>query len=289
MLIAALGRWGRMVKFSHTLFALPFALSGALLAGPTFEPRRLAWIVLAMVGARNAAMGFNRLADHAIDGRNPRTAKRELPAGMLSRSSVWIMTALLSLLFIVAAFQLSPLCGWLSPVALAVIFGYSYAKRFTWASHLLLGIALAMAPVGGWLAVRGELAATPWLLGAAVMCWVAGFDVIYACQDLEFDREAGLHSIPARLGLVGALRVARLLHGLALIALIATGLAAELSPIYWIGLTLIAALILWQHRMVRPDDLSRLGGAFLNMNAAISVIYLATTATAVWWPLSGVN
>lgn len=289
MLIAALGRWGRMVKFSHTIFALPFALSGALLAGGAFDPRRLAWVVVAMVGARNAAMGFNRLADHAIDARNPRTAGRELPAGRLSRSSVWAITVCLSAIFVFAAFQLSRLCGWLSAPALAIVLGYSYAKRFTWASHLLLGTALAMAPVGGWLAVRGEFGATPWLLGAAVLCWVAGFDVLYACQDLEFDRRHGLHSIPARFGLTRAMRMARLLHGLTLLALVATGLSAALAPIYWVGLTAIAALIVLQHRLVRPDDLSRLGIAFLNINATISVLYLLTTAAAVWWPQPGAN
>ena len=289
MLIALLRRWGRMVKFSHTIFALPFALSGALLAGPGLEPRRLLWIVVAMAGARNAAMGFNRLADQAIDARNPRTAERELPKGLISRNSVWAMTVLLAAVFVFAAFQLSTLCGWLSPVALAAIFGYSYTKRFTWTSHLFLGLTLAMAPVGGWLAIRGDLGTTPWMLGTAVMCWVAGFDILYACQDLDFDRKDGLHSIPARFGLLGALRIARVLHLLTLIALIATGLAASLPHIYWFGLALIAVLILWQHWMVRPDDLSQLGVAFLNMNGAISVIYLLTTAAAVWWPSPGVN
>ena len=203
--------WGRMVKFSHSLFALPFAFSGAALAaaGHGISARQVFWIVVAMLGARNAAMGFNRLADHVLDGRNPRTAGRELPRGALSRGAVWAFTGALSALTVIAAFQLNTLCGVLSPVALLIVMGYSYSKRFTWASHGWLGLGLAVAPVGGWLAVRGSFAPTPWLLAAGVLTWVAGFDTVYACQDVEFDRGEGLHSIPARFGVGAALVVGR--------------------------------------------------------------------------------
>jgi 4-hydroxybenzoate polyprenyltransferase len=279
--------WGRMVKFSHTLFALPFALSGAVLAAADtgLGMRRAGWIVVAMVGARNAAMGFNRLADHRLDARNPRTADRELPSGRLSRAAVWTFTLLLAALFVFAAFQLGPLCGWLSPVALAIVFGYSYSKRYTWASHLLLGLALAIAPVGGWLAVSGRFSATAWLLGAAVLLWVAGFDVIYACQDVDFDRREGLHSIPARFGVRTALGAARLLHVAAIGALAGVGLLEDLHAVYWAGCAVIALLLIWEHRLVRADDLSRVGVAFFNMNGVISVLYLAVVVTAVLVPL----
>jgi 4-hydroxybenzoate polyprenyltransferase len=275
-----------MVKFPHSLCALPFALSGALLAtaerGITWG--QVGWILVAMIAARNAAMGFNRLADQEIDARNPRTAGRELPRGRLSRGAVWGFTLGLSALFVLAAFRLSPLCGWLSLPALLIVFGYSYTKRFTWASHLLLGLALAVAPVGGWLAVSGSFSATAWALGAAVLLWVAGFDVVYACQDIGFDREAGLHSIPARFGAVGALRAARWLHAGAVLALVGVGVLASLHPVYWFGVATIAGLLIWEHRLVRADDLSRVGPAFFNMNAVISVVYLVTVAAALSVP-----
>jgi len=275
--------WGRMVKFSHSIFALPFALSGAALAaartGITWQ--QILWIVVAMVGARNAAMGFNRLADHAIDARNPRTARRELPQRRLGRPEVWAFTLALAALFVFAAFQLGPLCGWLSPVALLIVFGYSYTKRFTWASHVVLGLALAMAPVGGWLAVAGSVSGVAWLLGGAVLMWVAGFDVIYACQDIEFDRREGLRSLPAWLGVSRALAAARLLHLGALVALALVGLLADLHPVYWVGWALILALLGWEHRLVRADDLSRIGVAFFNMNSVIGVVYFASVLAAV--------
>ncbi len=272
-----------MVRFSHSVFALPFALSGAALAatehGVTW--RQVLWVVVAMVGARNAAMGFNRLADHAIDARNPRTAGRELPRGVLSRRAVWAATLLLSAVFVLAAIELNPLCGRLSPVALAVVFGYSFTKRFTWTSHLVLGLSLAIAPVGGWLAVAGEFGAVPWLLAAAVVAWVAGFDVIYACQDEAFDRASGLHSIPARFGLRGALWTARALHAGAVALLAAVGAVAALHPVYWAGLAVVAGVLTWEHRLVRHDDLSRVGVAFFNANGIVSVTYLAVVLVSV--------
>ena len=230
--LAAVRIWARMVKFGHSLFALPFALAGAALAAAEYGVgwSQVGWIVVAMIGARNAAMGFNRLADQAYDARNPRTAERELPAGRLSRGAVWVFTVLLSALFVLAAIRLNPLCGILSPLALAIVFGYSFTKRFTWASHLFLGLALAIAPVGGWLAVAGRFDGTEWLLAVAVSSWVAGFDVVYACQDVDFDRAAGLHSIPARFGVAGALIVARSLHGVALARAGRGGMARGSAP-----------------------------------------------------------
>jgi 4-hydroxybenzoate polyprenyltransferase len=275
-----------MVKFSHTLFALPFALAGAALAaaGSGITWRQVLWILLAMVGARNAAMGFNRLADQDYDARNPRTANRELPGGKLSRGMVWAVTLSLAALFVFACTRLSALCGWLSPAVLVVLFGYSYTKRFTWASHLVLGLALGMAPVGGWLAVSGGFSVAAWLLGGAVLLWVAGFDVLYACQDVEFDRREGLYSIPARFGLARALGVARVLHGGTLAALVAVGLVSGLHPVYWAGLAVIAGVLVWEHRLVRPGDLSQLDVAFFNMNGIVSVIYLVTILAAVLLP-----
>jgi len=290
-IVEALGRWGRLVKFSHTLFALPFALAGAALAAAEsgITMGQLGWIVVAMVGARNAAMGFNRLADQAYDGRNPRTAGRELPGGRLSRPAVWSATIGLAALFVFASFRLSQLCGWLSPGALLIVFGYSYTKRFTWASHLVLGLGLALAPLGGWLAVAGSLPAEAWLLACAVLAWVAGFDVLYACHDVDFDRSEGLRSIPARFGPRTALILARLLHGAALAALGGVGLVAGLHPVYWLGIAIIAGLLVWEHRLIGPDDLSRLDVAFFNMNGVIGVVYLAATLAAVLIPLARVE
>src|SRR5688500_14769589 len=205
--------YGRMIRFSHTIFAMPFALaSAALAAREGFRWSQLGWIVLAMVAARSAAMGFNRLVDHAYDAQNPRTAGRELPTGALGRGEVWVFVAISAAALVAAAALLNPLCLALSPLALSIVLGYSYTKRFTALSHLVLGLALAVAPVGAWLAIRGAFHPVPIVLGLAVLFWVAGFDVIYACQDVAFDRGAGLHSLPARLGVRRALVVARILH-----------------------------------------------------------------------------
>ena len=272
-----------MVKLSHSVFALPFALSGCALAAARYgiSVRQVVLVVLAMLTARNAAMGFNRLADHAIDADNPRTAGRELPAGRLSRGVVWAFTVALAAAFVAVAFALNPLCGLLSPLALAIVLGYSYTKRFTWASHLVLGLALAIAPVGGWLAVAGRFALTPWLLAAAVLFWVAGFDTIYACQDEAFDRSRGLHSIPARFGIARALWIARGLHLAALVAMAGVGIVAALHPIYWLGLAIVAGVLVWEHRLVSASDLSKIGVAFLNANGVISILYLATLLAAL--------
>ena len=285
----ALRRWAGMVKVAHSLFALPFALSGAVLAAARhgISWTQVAWIVVAMFGARNAALGFNRLVDRHIDAANPRTADRELPAGQLSVTSVWIVTALLAALFVFASFRLGKLCGWLSPLALALVFGYSWTKRFTWLSHVFLGLALAVAPVGGWVAVAGGFSVLAWLLGAAVLLWVAGFDVIYACQDVEFDRNAGLFSLPARFGPARALAAARGLHTAAWLVLVAIGWLGALHPVYWIGVVAIGLLLAQQHRLVGPDDLSRVGVAFFNLNAVIAILYfidvLAAVLAARYW------
>ena len=275
--------WGRMVKFSHSVFALPFALTGAALAAAKtgISWRQVVWIVVAMAAARNAAMGFNRLADHALDARNPRTAARELPRGVLTRGAVWAFTAGLSALFVVASFRLNSLCGALSPLALAIVFVYSYTKRFTWASHLTLGLALAIAPVGGWLAIAGSFGWIPLWLALAVFFWVAGFDTIYACQDVAFDTREGLFSIPARFGVARALTLARGFHVVALSAMAGVGFAASLHGVYWIGLVAVAGVLVVEHRLVRADDLSKIDVAFLNANGLISMLYFGVVLAAL--------
>ena len=281
-MIDATRSWGRMVKFSHSIFALPFALAGAVLATREsgFTWTQGLWIVVAMVCARNAAMGFNRLVDRRLDIANPRTIGRELPAGTLSPVAVVVFTVLLLAGFVLAASALNRLCLMLSPLAVAIILGYSYTKRLTWGSHLFLGLALAIAPVGGWVAITGSFALIPWLLAAAVLFWVAGFDIIYSCQDADHDRTAGLYSIPGRFGTPAALITARAFHFLALLGLATVGVVAGLHPVYWAGLVLIAGLFLWEHRLVRADDMSRVGMAFFNMNGIISVLYLVVILAA---------
>jgi 4-hydroxybenzoate polyprenyltransferase len=275
--------YGRMIRFSHSVFALPFALASFALATRQsgFDGRVLFWIVVAMVAARSAAMGVNRLADHAIDARNPRTASRELPRGVLSRREVWLFVAVSVVAFVLAAGMLNPLCLALSPVALAIVFGYSWTKRFTDLSQLALGLSLAVAPVGAWLAVRGRFEAAPLVLGLAVLLWVAGFDTIYACQDADFDRREGLRSIPARLGVARALVLARVLHALAVAALLGLYWTAPLHPLYLGGVALVALLLAWEHTLVSASDLSRVMQAF-NLNGWVSLAYFAVTAAAAW-------
>jgi 4-hydroxybenzoate polyprenyltransferase len=270
-----------MIKFSHSVFALPFAFASAVLAaGGGISWRQVAWIVVAMVGARSAAMGFNRLADQSIDARNPRTAGRELPRGALSRAEVWVFVAASAATLIVAAAMLNPLCLALSPVALAVILGYSYTKRFTALSHVFLGLALSLAPVGAWLAIRGRLEAPPVVLGLAVLFWVAGFDTIYACQDEAFDRSQGLHSLPARLGARKALVLARAFHVVAVALLAGLHALVPLHAGYLVGVAAIAGLLVYEHSLVRADDLSRIDAAFFSVNGWISLGYFAVTLAA---------
>jgi 4-hydroxybenzoate polyprenyltransferase len=274
-----------MIKFEHTLFALPFALVGMLLAAQGWPDwRTLFWIVVAMVGARSAAMSFNRLADRKIDAANPRTADRALPAGAVTPVFVAGFVIASSALLVFAAWKLNPLALRLSPLALLIILGYSFSKRFTPWSHLLLGLALAGAPVGAWIAVRGDVTATPLILGLAVLCWVAGFDVLYALQDLEFDRQTGLHSIPARYGVVASLWISAILHlvMLILLATIPRVYPPGLGTPYWIGLLGCSALLAYQHWIVRPGDLSRLNAAFFQANGLLALWFLAAVALDFW-------
>ncbi|MBX3276377.1 MAG: putative 4-hydroxybenzoate polyprenyltransferase [Acidobacteria bacterium] len=273
-----------MIKIEHTLFALPFALLGAVLAARGLpEWRTLFWIVVAMVGARSAAMAFNRLADREIDARNPRTKMRAIPAGLLTPRFVALFTLVSAMLFFLAASQLNRLTLLLSPVALGSVLLYSYTKRFTALSHIVLGWCLAIAPTGAWIAVRGTIdSPTPLLLSLAVLLWTAGFDILYACQDRDFDLAAGLHSIPGRFGIGRALWIARTLHLFMFAALVAVYF---LTGLHWIGLAGVAAtgaLLVYQHSIVRAEDLSRLDMAFFTTNAWVSVILFATAAADIF-------
>jgi len=273
-----------MIKIEHTLFALPFAFLGAILAAnglPTL--RQLGWIILAMVGARSAAMAFNRLADRKIDARNPRTAMRALPSGTLSVGFVWLFTIVSALLFLVAAAMLNRLTLVLSPIALASVLLYSFTKRWTQFSHIVLGWCLSIAPTGAWIAIRGQIgSAVPLLLSLVVLLWTAGFDVLYACQDYEFDRTERLHSIPARFGIDRALWISRGLHAAAFLALTLLYRLSGLGPLALAGVLITGALLVYQHRLVRANDLSRLNAAFFTTNAFVSVILLVTFGSAVF-------
>jgi 4-hydroxybenzoate polyprenyltransferase len=279
----ALVTFGRMVKFSHTVFALPFALAAAALAahGHGLSLARLLAIVVAMAGARTAAMGFNRIVDRHFDARNPRTARRELPAGIVSLRAAWILTLASAVVFVGAAASLGPLCLWLSPIALLLLFGYSFTKRFTFLCHLFLGLAIAAGPAGAWIAVRGDFAATPALLMVAVATWIGGFDILYAIADADFDRKAGLHSIPARFGVPRSLQISGILHGITAGTLIALAFAAHLRGPYLIALGAVVGLLVWEHWIVTPDDLSRLDIAFFNLNGYISVVFFLGTLADV--------
>jgi 4-hydroxybenzoate polyprenyltransferase len=280
---ATIKTYGQMVRFSHSIFALPFALAGAAFAavGHGLTLWQLGWIIVAMVAARNAAMGFNPLPDQDLDAANPRTSTRELPRGLMTRRAVWVFVTVLSALFILSAGMLNPLCLALSPVALAVVFLYSYTKRFTWATQFVLGLALAIAPVGGWLAVRGAFGLVPLALAGAVLCWVAGFDIIYACQDVDFDRRTGLHSIPARFGIATSLWIARGLHGITVVLLLSIDALLELHVAYLIGVGLVGICLIVEHALVRSDDLSRVNLAFFTANGIVSLLYLAAALAGI--------
>jgi 4-hydroxybenzoate polyprenyltransferase len=273
-----------MIKIEHTLFALPFALLGAVLAARGLPGGwQLLWITVAMVGARSAAMAFNRIADHRYDAANPRTRGRAIPAGLLSLKFAWAFTVAAAALFFVAAAMLNRLTLLLAPVALASVLLYSYTKRFTSLSHLALGWCLAIAPTGAWIAVRGAIdSPVPLLLSLVVLLWTAGFDVLYACQDYDFDRRAGLRSIPARVGIPRALLISRLLHAGAFAALVALYLAATPGALALVGVVATGALLVYQHALVRADDLSRLNAAFFTTNAFVSVILFITFGGAVF-------
>lgn len=273
-----------MIKFEHTLFALPFAFLGAILAAnglPTW--RQIFWITVAMVGARSAAMTFNRIVDRDIDAQNPRTANRELPSGKLSVGFAWAFLYVSIGIFLLASYSLNWLTFALSPVALICVLGYSYAKRFTAFAHVFLGLALAISPSAAWIAVTGNLMnEIPMLLSSLVLMWTAGFDVLYACQDLEFDRQAGLRSIPARFGIKNSLRIARLFHFQAFIVLVLLYFVTELGWLALIGVIAVGILLIYQHTLVKANDLSRLNAAFFTTNAFVSVILLLTFGGAVF-------
>lgn len=276
-------RFGRMVKFSHTIFALPFALSATVLAardhGITLG--QILAILFAMVGARTAAMGWNRLIDRHIDAKNPRTAQRELPTGQVSVTAAALLTLFSVIVFLVAAAWLGPLCLWLSPIVLILILGYSYTKRFTWLCHLVLGLAIGIAPIAAWIAIRGELAAPAIWLMIAVATWISGFDILYALADEGFDKQAGLYSIPVRFGVSRSLVISALLHLGTLVALVSVGVSAQLGSVYFVGVALIGAVFVWEHSLVRPRDLSRLNVAFFNLNGYVALIYFMATFAEV--------
>jgi len=280
--------YASFVRFSHSVFALPFALTGALLAlhklhdwTATRVAERFVWIVVAMVTARSAAMGFNRLADASHDALNPRTAMRELPRGVMTRAEAGAFIIVSSILFVAAAWMLGPICLVLSPLALAIVFWYSLAKRFTNYTQFFLGLAMAVAPVGGWLAAGGRGGVEPWLLAAAIGTWVGGFDVLYACQDLDFDRAHGLRSIPVYFGVARSLVISRVMHVITVLCLTSLGPIAELGPIYLVGVAGVAILLAYEQSLVRADDLSQVKRAF-DLNGYVGLLYLAATAAAMY-------
>jgi 4-hydroxybenzoate polyprenyltransferase len=277
-----------MIRFEHSVFALPFALTGALLAfreSGTFVARgwwTLLWIVVAMVGARSAAMAFNRLVDAEIDARNPRTKGRHIPAGLLSRSFCWGFTIASSALFLAAAWALNTLCFRLAPLALAIVFAYSFTKRFTHFSHIVLGFALGIAPAAAWIAVRGSLDPRILWLTAAVTFWTAGFDIIYSCQDYAFDCESELFSVPRVFGIGKALLIARFLHVLMIVSLLLLVHQLELGPLALAGVAAVTALLIYEHALVKANDLSRVNAAFFTMNGWVSVLFFVFWAADIF-------
>jgi 4-hydroxybenzoate polyprenyltransferase len=271
------------VRFSHSVFALPFALTGALLAWREhpFAWAQVGWIVVCMVSARSAAMGFNRLVDARFDALNPRTAMRELPRGAMSRREAVSFVVVASVVFLAAASRLNPLVFALAPVALAIVFWYSLAKRYTTYTQLFLGLAMAVAPVGGWLAAGGGWSVEPWLLGLAIGLWVGGFDILYACQDAEFDRGHGLRSIPATFGIRRAIALSRVMHAGTVVAMAGLWLAADLPVFYLAGVAIVAILLAYEQSLVRHDDLSQVARAF-DLNGYVGIVYFAVTALALY-------
>jgi 4-hydroxybenzoate polyprenyltransferase len=277
--------YASFVRFSHSVFALPFALAGALLASrhvavtwPT-----VGWILVAMVAARSAAMGFNRIVDARMDALNPRTAMREIPRGVMSHREAIAFVVVASVVFVYAASRLNPVCLALSPVALAIVFWYSLAKRYTTWTQLFLGLAMAVAPVGGWLAVGGRGGWEPWLLALAIGTWVGGFDVLYACQDLDFDRAHGLRSIPVRFGVPASLLISRVMHVVAVVSFVALTFVAPLGTIYLVGVAVVAALLVYEQSLVRADDLSQVKRAF-DLNGYVGILYLLVLVAALYGP-----
>ena len=271
------------VRFSHSVFALPFALTGALLAWreAPFRWSQVVWVIVAMVAARSAAMGFNRLADARMDALNPRTSGREIPSGAMSRREATLFVFLSSLMFIGAASLLNPLCGLLSPVALLIVFWYSLAKRFTSYTQLFLGLAMAVAPVGGWLAAGGRGGWEPWLLGLAIGLWVGGFDILYACQDLEFDRAHSLNSIPVRFGIARSLWISRAMHAGTILCMAGMAALVPLGPVYLAGVAAVAGLLIYEQSLVSERDLSQVKRAF-DLNGWVGILYFVTTGIALY-------
>jgi 4-hydroxybenzoate polyprenyltransferase len=275
---SAMARWASFVKLPHTVFALPFALTGVVLASREVLPTigQIGWVVLAFTAARFAAMAFNRIVDRDVDAKNPRTRMREIPSGALNLAQARASVVVAAIVFMLASWMLNPLCGMLSPVALAWVLFYSYCKRFTRWSHLVLGLGLGIAPVGGYLAVTGAWSAPIWMLpvlALAVMTWSGGFDILYALQDVEFDRANGLFSLPGALGVPRALTVARVLHVGTVLLLALVGWATGGGPLYALGVAVVALLLAWEHSLVKPDDLSKLDAAFFTMNGVISISF----------------
>lgn len=272
----------KMIKFSHSVFALPFAFTSAILAAsgiPHFK--QIFWIAVAMVGARSGAMGMNRIIDREIDAENPRTKQRELPAGKIKMRDAAIFVLISFAVLIFAAYNLNPLCFKLAPMAILIVIIYSYTKRFTWASHFVLGLAISSAPLGAWIAVKGTIDIEIIPLCIGVVFWLAGFDTLYALQDIEFDRSHRLYSIPQRFGIKKAIVFSRICHFITMCMLAITGVIFNLNFIYWIGMTVVTGLLLYEHSLVKPDDLSRLNMAFFNMNGYISITVFAFTLGAL--------
>jgi 4-hydroxybenzoate polyprenyltransferase len=275
-----------MIRFEHTIFALPFAYVGALMAEKRIpEAHDITWITLAMVGARTAAMSLNRIIDRHIDAKNPRTAGRALPKGLISVIEVWIYVVISLALLLYSARQLSPLAFHLFPLATLVLLVYSYTKRFTWVCHLFLGATLGLAPLGSWIAITGRFDLAPVLLALGVLFWVAGFDIIYACDDYEFDRREKIYSIPARFGIKKALYISMAFHIAAPVLILAAGLLLNLGLLYFAGVLAAVIILFYQHTLVRPDDLSRAGIAFFNLNGILSVLVFTFTLLDVLYPI----
>jgi 4-hydroxybenzoate polyprenyltransferase len=277
-MLGRIGQYLRMIKFSHSVFALPFALTAAIIAAGGFPPPgKLLWIAVAMVGARSGAMGLNRVIDRGIDALNPRTRGRELPSGKIKAWEALLFSVISLCVLVFAAYKLNPLCLALSPAAIAIIAVYSYTKRFTWMSHFVLGLALSVAPLGAWVAIRGRLELGMLPLALVVLFWLPGFDILYALQDVDFDRSHGLYSVPARFGVRGALYISRALHALSWGFLFLNGMVFELGLPYWMGVLIAGGLFIREHSLVRADDLSRLDMAFFNMNGYISMAVFVFT------------
>jgi 4-hydroxybenzoate polyprenyltransferase len=281
-ILKTIGLYLGMIKIVHSVFALPFAFTAAILSASGMPSlHQIIWITVAMVGARSGAMGLNRIIDARIDAVNPRTSRREIPAGKISIVAALTFTVISLVIMVYAAYKLNPLCLMLSPVAILVLAAYSYTKRFTWTSHIVLGIAIAGAPLGAWIAVKGAIDPEILPLVAAVIFWLAGFDILYALQDIDFDRQHGLYSIPQRFGISRAVFLARIFHAVTFALLIMTGIIFSLNYFYWSGLLIVLVLLVYEHSLVGPNDLSRLNMAFFNMNGYISITIFVFTFCAL--------